>query len=88
MPWLHVRSHGQNGWRPINPVRKGFVGKMVREAKTAAKAEHRRLPDYTNISSKKLVAIDQHMSDLLYRGSGVDKTIYRYTHTRRKDMYA
>jgi hypothetical protein len=74
-------------------VRKGFVGKMVKKPKLPPpKAEQYidELPDYTNISSKKLVAIDPNMSDLLYcvDDPGVDKTIYRYTQdTRRKDMY-
>jgi hypothetical protein len=40
-------------------VRKGFV-EMVKKPKLPPPkpSSHRQLPDYTNISSKKLVAID------------------------------
>jgi hypothetical protein len=52
----------------INPVCARASLADGQETKTAAtEAEHRQLPDYTNISSK--VGGDQsNMSDLLYRG--------------------
>jgi hypothetical protein len=74
--------YGRNGWRFINPVCARASLADGQETKTAAtEAEYiDELPDYTNISSKKLVAIDPNMSDLLYCVMiRVDKTIYRYT---------
>ena len=68
-------------------LRKDKVGKKVHTSKNISREKYiDELDDYSNLKSKKIVAIDPNLSDLLYcvDSDKRDRNFYRYTQNQRR----